>query len=281
MPGLRTLCQHFDTLFCDVWGVVHDGVRAYPGANEALPAFRAAGGTVILVSNAPVPAEQVEKVLAEKGVRRDAWDAIVSSGDVTRALISETPYHRILRIGPERDHTLYRSLDIVMSDVETAEVAVITGLVDDQRETEADYRSLLQRMLARDLALICANPDRHVHVGANMLPCAGLIAALYEEMGGRVLWAGKPYLPIYERAFALAQSLRGGIDKTRILMIGDAVATDLAGAAAFGIKALFVAGGLHRDDILSNGETDEAKLDALLRARDLPRPLGIVERLVW
>ena len=201
--GVGSLAGRYDVVFCDIWGVLHDGVRAYAAAGEALMRWRALGASVVLVSNAPFPAARVAHVLDEKGVRRDAWDAIVSSGDVTRA---EMIAHGgdVYHIGPERDRSTFENLPVQRVPLDQAALAVVTGLVHDTRETAEDYREILSQCLTRGLPLICANPDRVVHVGALLLPCAGAIADVYEAMGGTVVWAGKPYRPIYKRALQTA-----------------------------------------------------------------------------
>lgn len=260
LAGLSAIADRYDVLFCDIWGVLHDGVRENAPAGDALERFRAQGGTVVLVTNAPVPRSEVARGFVRKQVRRGAWDAIVSSGDVTLSLLAA---HEggVFHIGPDRDLSLFADLQAERAPMETAGVAVVTGLWHDDVETAEDYRPLLQKMRARSLDLVCANPDRVVHVGDKLLPCAGAIADIYAEIGGVVLWAGKPYAPIYDLALAEAGTLRGGaIDKARILMIGDSVRTDLAGAKAYGLDALFIARGVHRD-----GAGDAQAVARLLR----------------
>lgn len=280
LTGIAPLAPRYDVFFCDIWGVVHDGVRAYPAAGDALARLRSGGATVILVSNAPFPAARVEKVLAEKGVRRDAWDAIVSSGDVTRAEMLERGGTGVFHIGPERDRATFENLPMPRVALADASLAVVTGLVHDTRETAEDYRATLEQCLARGLTLICANPDRVVHVGAQLLPCAGVIADLYESMGGVVVWAGKPYLPIYRRAKGMAEQLRGSaIEKNRIAMIGDSLKTDVAGARAFGIDAIFIAQGIHRD-AMATGD-DEVAMIAAFIARERADVVAAMPALAW
>lgn len=279
-PGIAAIAPRYDVFFCDIWGVLHDGMRAYAAAGDALVRMRAAGATVVLVSNAPFPAQRVEKVLAEKGVRREAWDAIVSSGDVTRAEILERGGSGIFHIGPERDKATFENLPMQRVPLEKASLAVVTGLVHDQRETAGDYRGILEQCLARNLILICANPDRVVHVGAQLLPCAGVIADLYEDMGGTVVWAGKPYLPIYARAKKMAEGLRGtAVEPSRIAMIGDSLRTDVEGARAFGIDAIFIAQGIHRDALTKGG--DEMKMIADFIEREQADVIAAMPALAW
>jgi len=257
------LLARYDAVFCDIWGVLHDGVAAYPGANDCLPRFRAAGGTVILVSNAPLPGGSVARVLAEKKVRADVYDAIVSSGDLARAHITERGYARVHHIGPSRDLPTFEGLAVERVALEDAEALVFTGLVDDRREKPEDYDGLIARARARGLEFVCANPDLVVEVGGVMLPCAGSVAARYEALGGSVYWAGKPYPPAYAAAFAAAGRVRGGaVPPARVLAIGDAVRTDLAGAAGAGIDALFVTHGIHRDAVAPGGTIDLDRLRA-------------------
>ena len=248
IEGLSSIADRYDVLFCDIWGVLHDGLREYAAAGAALEQFRARGGTVVLVTNAPIPQAAVARLLDQKSVRRSAWDAIVSSGDVTRNVIVERGAGGVFHIGPDRDLSLFRDLPMERGPLETASVAVVTGLVHDDRETAQDYLPILQAMRRRYLDLVCANPDRVVHVGDRLLPCAGAIGDLYDELGGVVIWAGKPYAPIYDMALAKARALRGDdIDRARILMIGDSVKTDLPGANRFGVDALLISHGIHRD----------------------------------
>jgi HAD superfamily hydrolase (TIGR01459 family) len=276
-----TLLSRYDVLVCDVWGVVHDGVVAYPGAMEALPRFRARGGRVVLLSNAPLPRQGVERVLEAKGVRRDAWDAIVSSGDLTRQHVEACGFRAVHHVGPDRDLGLFEGTGVSRVALETAEALVVTGLLHDDRETAEDYRPLLVRALGRDLEVVCANPDLVVEVGGVPHPCAGAIAALYEEMGGRVAWMGKPYPVAYRAAFAAAESLCGtAIDRQRVLAIGDAVRTDLAGAAAARIDALFVAQGIHRHDVVHSGAIRGEALDRVLGAA-APTTIAAILGLAW
>lgn len=275
------LLARYDVIFCDIWGVVHDGVTAYPGANEALPRFRAQGGTVVLVSNAPLPGDRVATLLDQRKVDRAAWDAIVSSGDLTRARLAETGAKRVHHVGPDRDLPLFEGTGVERVALEDAQALVVTGLVDDRRETADEYRPLLERALARRLPLVCANPDLVVEVGDAVLPCAGAIATLYEAAGGEVYWAGKPYAAAYRTAFATAARLRGAeVPPERVIAIGDAVRTDLAGAADAGVAALFVTGGIHREALTVDGRIDLDRLAALF-GHATRTTVAAIPRLAW
>src|SRR5262245_26585207 len=171
-----TLAADYDVVLSDVWGVVHNGVAAYPEAGEALARFRVGGGTVVLVSNSPRPGAPVTRQLDHFGVNRAAYDGIVTSGDVTRGVLNERPGANVLHIGPQRDLSIFDGLDIHFTDLEAAELVVCSGLFDDEVETAEDYRDLLERLRARGLAMICANPDVVVERGDRLVYCAGPIA---------------------------------------------------------------------------------------------------------
>ncbi|MEW5962387.1 MAG: TIGR01459 family HAD-type hydrolase [Pseudomonadota bacterium] len=272
LNGAGPLLAAYDVVLSDVWGVVHDGVTAYPGASEALSRFRAGGGTVVLVSNAPVPNEEVARMLDGKRVPREAWDAIVSSGDIALSHIAELGYERLYWIGPEdRDAAFFTRLAATEVGLAHAEAIVCTGLDDDRNETVETYAPLLERARARDLPFVCANPDLVVDVGGTLLLCAGAIAEAYAAMGGAVYWAGKPYPIAYETALAVAQRLRAeSVPRQRVLAIGDAVRTDLKAAETAGIDALFVASGIHRAETMRGEEIDAAGLARLLAAGSPP-----------
>jgi HAD superfamily hydrolase (TIGR01459 family) len=276
------LLGRYRVLLCDVWGVVHDGIKAYPGANEALPRFRQGGGLVVLVSNAPRPGPSVAHLLDEKAVVRDAWDAIVTSGDIALSHIAEAGYKRLYRIGPERrDSAFFEGLPGPHTPIESADAIVCTGLNRDRHEQPEAYLPLLEEALARRLPFICANPDLAVHVGEDLLPCAGAIAALYEARGGPVFWAGKPHPIAYRTALARVAELSGRpVDRSEVLAIGDAVRTDLAAAQGAGVDALLIAGGLHRDEVMANGAIDPVRLAGLL-APPAPRPVAAMLHLAW
>jgi HAD superfamily hydrolase (TIGR01459 family) len=276
------LLSAYDVLFCDVWGVLHDGHRAFDEACDALRRFRSGGGTVVLVSNAPVPAERVAAMLDARAVPRDAYDHIVASGEIALRHIAEKGYARIFCIGPgERDAATFCRLAAERVGLDEAEAILCTGLNDDINETAGDYRPLLEHARAKRLPLVCANPDLVVDVGGRQYLCAGAIADLYERMDGQVFWAGKPHANAYEAAQAAAEKLRGSpVKRDRILAIGDSLRTDLKGAEAYGIAALFVASGIHREETMGNGALSPEKLARLFA---LPAPVAIaaMERLVW
>jgi HAD superfamily hydrolase (TIGR01459 family) len=275
-----SLLAGYDVLISDVWGVVHDGLWALEPACAALMRFREAGGTVVLLSNAPGPSEQIAGVLDRKRVPRQAWDRLVTSGDVTRALITESHQRRVYHIGESADRAVFAGLDVALVVEEEAEIVVATELNDYRNETPEQYRPLLQRFAARGLPFICGNPDLVVHVGQDLLPCAGALAAIYEELGGSVAWAGKPYRPAYDLALEAARSARGGrpVDPARVLVIGDAVRTDLAGARMMGFDSLFIAGGIHRDETMHEGAVDAAGLAKVLAGLPV-RPVGAMGAL--
>ncbi len=281
ITSARDLLARYPVLFCDVWGVLHDGMHEYSAAGDALERYRAAGGIVILVSNAPTPAASVARVLDEKHVRRSAWDAIVSSGDVTRQHLSTRGFSAIHHIGPDRSLPLFEGLAACLVDFDAADAIVCTGLVHDMVETGESYRPLLERARARRLPFVCANPDLVVEVGGRLLPCAGAVGVVYEDLGGEVYWAGKPHPPAYELAFAIAAQIAGRpIAAREILAIGDAAATDLAGAARAGIDALFIAGGIHRAQVMPGDRIDARLLAALFAARHVPA-VAAAPMLAW
>ena len=264
IENAQALLSRYDVIFCDVWGVLHNGRTAYTEGCTALRQFRDRGGTVILVSNAPRTPNVVAKVLDEKQVPTNCWDAIVSSGGIARSHAAKRGFTRIYHIGPDRDLDVFEGADLTRVALDQAEAIFCTGLFQDRHETGEDYREILAAPAARQLPLICANPDLVVDVGNLRLPCAGAIAAVYETMDGPVYWAGKPHATAYQTALDLADDLRGeAVDKDQVLAIGDSVRTDIAGAHAFGIASLFIGQGIHCDQVAPTGVLDPAALEAL------------------
>ncbi len=282
LTNAGSLLSGYDAIFCDVWGVLHNGKTAYAEAGAALAKFRAAGGTVILVSNAPVPAAGVERVLKATGVRRDCWDAIVSSGDIALTHIREQGYTRLSRVGPhDRDGPFFAGLPGPHVALHEAEAIACTGLLDDRREKVEDYRWLIDGGLKHKLPFVCANPDLVVDVGTERLLCAGSIADVYEREGGFVFWAGKPHPSAYGTALRVATDLRGSEPKSeRILGIGDALRTDLAAAEGMGVAGLFIASGIHNHETLTGTAIDPAKLAALFKT-GAPPAIAAMDQLRW
>jgi HAD superfamily hydrolase (TIGR01459 family) len=261
---LRDLVGDVDVVLSDIWGVVHNGIEAFPEACEALHRFRRQGGTVILITNAPRPADSVQRQLRKLEVADDTYDAIVSSGDLTRHFVAGHPGRKVFWLGPERDNSIYRGLDPVLAPLEEADYIVCTGLLDDETESAEDYRAMMLQARTRQLPLICANPDIVVERGDRLIYCAGAVAELYRELGGEVIFYGKPHRPIYERAMELAAERHGhAIAPTRVLAIGDSVRTDLAGAHGFGIDCLFVTRGIHAEDFEGIDQFDPASVKEL------------------
>jgi HAD superfamily hydrolase (TIGR01459 family) len=275
------LAHGYDVLLCDVWGVVHNGVAAFPQACEALTRFRADRGTVILITNAPRAGESVQRILDRLGVPRDAYDAIMSSGDVTRGIVEARLGQRVFHLGPPRDYSIFAGLDVSFAPAETADYVVCSGLFDDTSETPENYRALLTAMRGRALPMVCANPDIVVERGDELVYCAGALADAYVALGGDVLYCGKPYAPIYQAALGKAGAFRGTAPpRHRVLAIGDSVRTDLAGAASFGVDCLFVISGLHAQDAGGREAPDLSSLNAMFAAAGV-RPKAVTWRLAW
>jgi HAD superfamily hydrolase (TIGR01459 family) len=242
---MHDLSVRYPVWFCDIWGVVHNGVKPFASTVDALIKHRRNGGTVVLVSNSPRTCVGVERQLEPIGVDPQSHDAIVTSGDVTRTLMTEHGGGKVFHLGPERTLSLFEGLAIKRTDLAAAHAVVCTGLFDDSKETPDDYVSLLRDMKRRNLVMICANPDKMVRFDDRLLYCAGSLAEAYLAIGGKVLMAGKPYRPIYELAMREAARYRGasfGLDK--ILAIGDGPETDIRGGADFGIDVVLVADGV-------------------------------------
>jgi HAD superfamily hydrolase (TIGR01459 family) len=281
VPGLSALAERYDLLLCDIWGVVHNGREAFPKACDALARFRAQGGEVILISNAPRPAAGVTAQLDALGVPRKAISQVVTSGDATRKLLAARAPGPAWKIGPDRDDPLYDGLGLQFSDLEAAAFISCTGPFDDENETPEDYRERFRRTIERGLVMVCANPDIVVQRGDKLIYCGGALAQLYEALDGQVAMAGKPHAAIYDLALAEAAVLKSRpIDRKRVLCIGDGPRTDLRGANAQGLDALFIAAGIHGQEILAKGELDVAMMDHVFETEGVTATWATVE-LVW
>ncbi|GAA0628069.1 TIGR01459 family HAD-type hydrolase [Brevundimonas kwangchunensis] len=269
LPGLGEIAGDYDILLCDVWGVIHNGRESWPDACEALARFNREAGHVVLISNSPRPSHDVVAQLDGLNVPRESWRAFVTSGDATRAELAKRAPGPAWIIGPDRDWPLYDGLglDVAKGAADAAFISV-TGPVDDNVETPEDYRERLAEGAARDLELICANPDRVVQRGDKLIYCGGSLADLYETLGGRVTMAGKPFGPIYDLALKEAEALLGKpVDRSRVLCIGDGVVTDVLGANRQNLDCLFIAQGIHGDKARGeDGRIDPARAADLLKA---------------
>ncbi len=250
IAGLSSLAGDYDGLLCDIWGVVHNGVEVFPQAVNALQKYRQGGGAVVLVTNSPRTSSGVAEQLQQLGVSQDAWDAIITSGDITRRLLEQRGGQTAYHLGPERDLDMLAGTGIVLDVMAKADFVVCTGLFDDEIEEPNDYREQLAHLRERNLEMVCSNPDLVVQRGAKHIYCAGALAADYEQLGGRVVYTGKPWLPIYQAGFELMEKAAGSAPSlSRILAIGDAIRTDLLGAEKAGIASLFILGGIHAAEV--------------------------------
>lgn len=245
LSGLSEIASEYDALVCDVWGVLHDGRAGNLLAVAALNEFRKRG-RVVLLSNAPRPKRDVETMLQRFGIPLDCYDEIVTSGIATRLDLearSKNNRLRMFHLGPERDRGIFEGLNIETAAIESADIVLNSGLFDDDVETPDDYKDRLALMKRRGLLMLCANPDWVVQRGGKLIWCAGALADAYEKIGGEVIYYGKPKPEIYDLVRA---SLPGA---ERLLAIGDGMHTDLKGANGVGIDALFVADGIHGEDV--------------------------------
>ena len=281
LPHFSEIAPNYDVILSDVWGVVHNGVEAFPAACDALMRARARGTAVVFITNAPRPNEAVGRMLDRLHVPRETYDAMASSGDVTRAVIKARRGQSLCHIGPERDHSVFAGLDVTFETLERADYVVCTGPYDDEVEGPEDYRDRLETMLKRNLFMVCGNPDVVVERGDKLVYCAGAIADLYQTMGGEVLYAGKPYKPIYDMALDLAKKARGlDVPASRVLAIGDSVRTDLKGARTMGVDFLFITSGIHAEEV---GGRDTPNVNALANvfAAAGDRPKAVMRHLAW
>ena len=279
---IEPLARGYDVLLCDIWGVVHNGIAAFPDACAALTRFRQGGGTVILITNAPRASDAVVRILDRMQVGHEVYDAIVSSGDVTRGIVGRRAGQRVFHLGPERDHSIFTGLDVSFAPLESADYVVCSGLFDDTVETPDNYRDMLKAMRERALFMVCANPDVVVERGDTLVYCAGALADAYAVLGGEVLYCGKPHAPIYDMALSTAASLRGGRipARDRVLAIGDSVRTDLKGAAAFGLDVMFVTSGLHAEHYGSREAPDLKALNKVFADAGVA-PKAVMSGLKW
>ncbi len=286
LNGVAALADSYDGYILDLWGVLHDGERPYPGALECLERLLAAGKRVCLLSNAPRRLGPVVGILAGMGIGRDRYHHLMTSGEAAfEALLNRScAWHAglgraCLHLGPEHDRHLFEGLPGVerVEDPALADFVLNTGPSCYDAPPE-DYGPVLEACARRGLPMVCANPDLEVMVGERVVECAGTLARRYAALGGEVRYHGKPHAPVYRRCF----DLLGIEDRRRIVAIGDTLHTDIAGAAAAGIDSVLVTGGiLSRTLDIPWGEPPCPTRLAPMLAADAPRPTAVLARFVW
>ncbi|HWI27182.1 MAG TPA: TIGR01459 family HAD-type hydrolase [Stellaceae bacterium] len=284
LSGLGEIDGRYDGLILDLWGVLHDGTAPFPGVVDALSRLKQAGKRLCVLSNAPRRAHLVEQRMNEIGLVRGLYDHVHSSGEEAwqHLLRRDDPFYaalgrRCYHIGPARDDNMLEGVDLErVAEIEEAEFILNTG-PSGWDETVEQYEALLREARARDLPMVCANPDLVVVSQGRRAICAGVVAQRYEALGGRVRWHGKPFRPVYETCFAAL----GIADRRRILAVGDSLRTDIAGANAAGIASLLVTGGIHAEEFgLVGGQPD---LDRLVEAVAASghRPDAVIAHFRW
>ncbi|MEC7552312.1 MAG: TIGR01459 family HAD-type hydrolase [Pseudomonadota bacterium] len=267
IESLQAVASNYDALLCDVWGVIHNGYNLFPGVAEALQGWRDNVGPVLLLTNAPRPAEAVQRRLDRMDCPREAYDGILSSGDAAREILSQRGAEGQVCyfVGATKDVDVLNGIDIEFAPAEEADFILLTGMSNDMEETLEDYADEIALWLKLDLQLICANPDRIVQIGEQVIYCAGALAEIYENKGGDVIWLGKPHLPIYDTGFNRLQKLTN-METPRILAIGDGFKTDIPGANSANLDVLFITGGL--SETLTQETKTPEDIAAILRDYD-------------
>ena len=285
LGGLRSIAPRYKVLICDIWGVLHNGHKAFEGVVGCLDAFRASGGTVLLLSNAPRPNAPIREQLRALGVPGTSYDAIVTSGDLTRELLADrarTGTFPIHHVGPDRDMPLFEGLDVSRVPLGDAKAIVCTGPFDDTTEGPEDYKDYWTPALKAGKPFFCANPDLQVQRGDHLIYCAGALAQDYEARGGQVTYLGKPHLPVYDFVERHLREYTGrSPDRREWLAIGDGLRTDILGAKHAGIDALLITGGIHERELSDEAlQPDPARMAAVLGPAGLSA-IGAMRRLAW
>ncbi len=273
------ISDQYDAAFVDLWGCMHDGIRAFPAAVEAMRAFRSGGGVVVLVTNAPRARSEVARQIEGLGIPADAWDSIATSGDSARAaMFRGVVGEKVWFMGEDRDCTFFEPLKLVEDPVavrrvplEEAEGIVCCGPFDPLADPAVNRPQFLYAK-QKGLKLLCANPDIVVDRGETREWCAGALAALYAEMGGESLYFGKPHPPIYDLArMRLTAAAGRTIDNGRIVAIGDGIGTDILGAQQEDIDSVFISGGLAARETGTgpDGKPDPERLAAFTAAHEV------------
>nr|WP_320143142.1 TIGR01459 family HAD-type hydrolase [uncultured Cohaesibacter sp.] len=281
IAGLSAIAPNYKGLLSDIWGVLHNGQTVNDCTVEALTTFRKDFGKVILITNAPRPSAQICAQLDSLGVPRDCYDAVVTSGDVTRAELTKTDKKRVFHLGHERNLPLFEGLGLELVGEDEAEMICCTSLLDNLTETPDNYDALLHRLAKRHLPFVCANPDRIADQGGKLVYCAGALADRYEAYGGEIIMAGKPEAPIYEASLAKFAEINGApIAKSDILIIGDAMPTDMRGGHYQKIDSLFITAGIHAQDFGPMEAPDDERVSLRLTHEDV-ETVGFMTRLAW
>ncbi len=279
VQSLSEISEPYKALFVDLWGCVHDGVRAIPSAVAALQDYRKTGGIVVLVTNSPKPRAGVAVQLDKFGVARDVWDTIATSGDSARAaMFTGAVGRKVYFMGEwERDEEFFQPIEVIENPVdieivplEEAEGIVCCGPNDPMADPDVN-RPVFLYAKQKGMKLLCANPDIVVDRGDHREWCAGALAGLYTEMGGESLYFGKPHPPIYDLARRRLLADGHDIPDNRILAIGDGIQTDIKGASGEDIDSLFISGGLARDDTNTTDQPEKKALEAFL-TREMQSP---------
>lgn len=285
IDGVARLAPAYDGFILDLWGVLYDGGQVFDHALDVLARLKALDKRLVILSNGPRRAAEVEKRIARAGIARDSYDAVMSSGEEAWLSLKgeiDDPWYRelgrrVFYIGANSDRAMLDGLDVTEAE-NAADADFILDIGPfDPADTISDYQDMLAAAAARHVPMVCANPDLVVHRLGNVEICAGGIAERYEELGGPVRWHGKPHPSIYESGMRLM----GDIEKSRILAVGDSFRTDIRGANAAGVDSLFVIEGIHREDLLGpDGEADEARLAETV-ARAGAVPTYATQRFLW
>ncbi len=271
IENMSEISDVYDAVFCDLWGCVHNGVDAFDEAVDALRNFKAQGGTVLLLTNAPRPRASVAAQLDQIGVPRDCWDVIATSGDSARAaMLNGAVGSKVWHIGQPHDAPFFAPMDLIEDareitrvPLDEAEGIVCTGPFDPYADP-AEMRPQFLLAKTRGLKLLCANPDIVVDRGDVREWCAGALAQLYAEMGGESLYFGKPHPPIYDLARRRLEQMGKGTSDDRILAIGDGILTDIPGGIGENIDTLFITGGLARAETGTDRQPNPTKLARFL-----------------
>lgn len=274
------LAERYDGFVLDLWGVIHDGVTPYPGAVDCLAHLKQQGKRTVLLSNAPRRAHVAQAAMRGMGIADDMYSAILTSGEVTHDMLAKRidPFFaglgcRVYHLGPERDRNVFDTLPLTLvSTPAEADFVLNTGPDDLGSATDLGaWEGVLTDCVAARLPMVCANPDLEVIRGGNRLICAGLLTQRYEELGGRARWIGKPDPAVYGPALEML-----AVPSPRVLAVGDALRTDIAGAAAAGLASCWVLGGIHAAEL----GLDRVKIDATAADAGLA-PVACLPAFVW